>query len=250
MILPLLLLAATTAQVGPPSSAKDRYANCIDLAAREPAAAEAEAGRWQLAGGGFLAHQCLGVAYATEARWSAAAAEFDAAAHAAEIAKDTRSAGFWAQAGNAWLASGDAVKARSDLDAAIAAGTLTGLQRGESHLDRARAFVAGGALDEARADMDKALIDSADDPLTWLLSATLARRMSDLPRAQKDIAQALRLSSDDASVQLEAGNVAALAGDEAGAKAAWSAAVRLKPGSDVAKHAADALKQFDTPPAK
>jgi Flp pilus assembly protein TadD len=98
--------------------------------------------------------------------------------------------------------------------------------------------------------MDKALVDGADDPLVWLLSATLARRMSDLPRAQKDIAQALRLASDDASVQLEAGNVAALAGDEAGAKAAWSAAVRLKPGSDIATHAQAALEQFDTPPAK
>ena len=249
MILPLLLLAAT-AQVGPPASAKDRYANCIELAAREPAAAEAEASRWQLVGGGYLAHQCLGVAYSTEARWSAAAAEFEGAARGAEIAKDKHSAGYWAQAGNAWLASGDPVKARAALDAAIAAGTLTGLQRGEAHIDRARAFVASGALDEARGDLDKALIDTPDDPHTWLLSATLARRMSDLPRAQKDIAEALRRASGDASVQLEAGNVAALAGDEAGAKAAWSAAARLKPGSDIAQHAEDALKQFDTPPAK
>jgi tetratricopeptide (TPR) repeat protein len=245
MILPVLLLAA--AQAGPPAPAlQERFDRCVDLATSNPHAAAEEAGRWRLAGGGVLARQCLGMAYANDGKWAAAAGEFEGAARAAELVKDKRAALYWAQSGNAWLAAKDAPKARAALDAALAAGTLTGLDRGEAMLDRARAQVAAGDLAGARSDIDPALIDAASDPLAWLLSATLARKMDDLPRAREDIGEALRRSGDDASVQLEAGNIAAAAGDEAGAKAAWVRAVTLAPASEPGKHAQAALAQFET----
>lgn len=249
----LLLLAAQAAQAtpvaGPPDPAEQRFDRCVDLAQNDPRAAETEAGQWQRDGGGFLSHQCLGIAYANQTRWTGAGAEFEAAARGAEIARDRRAANYWAQAGNAWLASGEPMKARTALNAALAAGTLDGLQRGEANLDRARAFVAGGNLGDARADIDRALVDAAADPLAWLLSATLARRTNDLVRAKKDIAEAIRLAGDDPSVQLEAGNIAAATGDEAGAKAAWNSAAKLKPESEPARNARNALKQFDPPAA-
>lgn len=251
MILPLLLLAAaqTAPQAGPPDPVEQRFDRCVSLAATDPAKAEGEAGQWQRDGGGFLANQCLGISYATELRWSAAAAEFEAAARGGEIAHDRRTANYWAQAGNAWLAADEPMKARGALNAALAIGTLQGLQRGEANLDRARAFVASGDLADARADLDRACVDAADDPLAWLLSATLARRMGELPRAKKDIAEALHRAGDDASVQLEAGNIAALTNDEAGAKLAWERAVSIKADSVAGRAARNALKQFD-PPAK
>jgi len=266
MMLPLLLLAAQAATTPghapartrapapaatpspPPASPEEaRFNHCVDLATNDPAGAEREAGSWRLQGGGFLARQCLGMAYAKELRWPAAAAEFEAAANAAEIAKDARAANYWAQAGNAWLAGGEPARARSALNAALAPGTLVGLQRGEAELDRARAAVANGDDAAARGDIDHALVDAVDDPLAWLLSATLARRMHDLPRAQHDIAETLRRAGDDVSAQLEAGNIAALAGDEARAKQAWARAVQLRPDSDEGRRAAAALRQFDTP---
>jgi Tfp pilus assembly protein PilF len=188
------------------------------------------------------------MAYSREQRWSAAAAAFEKAATGAERAKDKQAVNYWAQAGNAWLAAGDASKARSALDAALATGTLTGLSLGEAHLDRARAMVAGDDMENARDDIDHALSEVPTDPLAWLLSATLARRMQEVPRAKKDIAEALRLGGDDPAVQLEAGNIAALAGDEAGAKAAWHQAVTLRPDSAPGKAAAAALTQFDAKP--
>lgn len=233
------------APAGPAAPVQDRYEHCLDLATTDPNAAEAAAGRWQYAGGGFFAGQCLGMAYAHQQRWSAAAAAFEGAARAAEKAGDTRSANYWAQAGNAWLAAGDAAKARAALDAALAGGTLKALPRGEAHLDRARAMVAAGDLENARDDIDRALADVPEDPLAWLLSATLARRMEQVPRARTDIAQALRLGGDDPAVQLEAGNIAALTGDEAGAKAAWRQAVTLRADSVPGKAAAAALTQFE-----
>ncbi len=250
-MLPLLL--TLVAQAAAPAPASDisptqlRFTRCVGLATSDPAAAEREASNWQLQGGGYLARQCLGIAYATELRWSAAAAEFEAAANAAEIARDPRASNYWAQAGNAWLAGGNPAKALSALNAALAPATLIGLPRGEAELDRARTAVALGDTAAARNDIDRALVDAADDPLGWLLSATLARRMNDLPRAQKDIAEALRRAGDDAAVQLEAGNIAALNGDEAAAKAAWTRTARLRPDSNEGRAATAALRQFDVP---
>jgi len=247
MLLSLLLsLQDATAPAKAATSTKEppRFSECMDLATGDPAAGQAAALKWRLEGGGMLARQCLGVAYANQQRWASAAGAFEEAAHEAELAKDDRAPNYWQQSGNAWLAAGDPAKARSALDAALAAGTLKGLAVGEVHLDRARALVAAGDLEGARSDLDSALLDAPKDPLGWLLSATLARRAHDLKRAAKDIAEALRLASDDASVHLEAGNIAAEAGDEANARTSWGRAIELDPGGPVAATARKALDQF------
>jgi tetratricopeptide (TPR) repeat protein len=231
MILTLLLAAAQVAPAaaGPVDPRGDRFARCVGLTQTDPAAARAEAGRWRIGGGRYFARQCAGLAFAAEKNWPSAAAEFEEAAREAQVVKDDRAASYWAQAGTA-----------------LAAGSLTGLPLGEAQLDHARALVAAGDLDAARGDLDLALTTAGDDPLAWLLSATLARRMDNLPRARSDIAEALKRSADDASVQLEAGNIAARSGDEAAAREAWGTAARLAPTSDVGRNAVAALKQFDT----
>lgn len=232
----LLMLQA----VAPPTD--DR---CVALIKGDPAAARDAAAAWEKAGGGLTARQCLGLAFAARKDWAAAAAAFESAAHDAPLAKDARAATYWAQAGNAWLAAGDAANALVALDKALVDPTLEGLERGEVELDRARALVATGDRAGARAAIDRALTLAADDPLAWLLSATLARQAGDLSRAKADIGQALRRANDDAAVQLEAGNIAAADGDETGAKTAWNAVVRLRPDSAEAKAAEAALAQFD-----
>jgi predicted negative regulator of RcsB-dependent stress response len=233
------------AQAGPLDIRADRLQRCIALVQTDPAAARAEAARWRIAGGRFAARECAGLAFAAEKAWPAAAGEFEEAARAAQLAKNAGAATYWAQAGNAWLAAADPAKARVALDSALTAGTLTGLPLGEAQLDHARALVATGDLESARTDIDLALTNAADDPLAWLLSATLARREGNPARAKKDIDEALRRSADDASVQLEAGNIAALAGDKAGARSAWGQAARLAPDTPVGRSAVTALRQFD-----
>jgi tetratricopeptide (TPR) repeat protein len=224
-------------------AAAPEAAACVSLARADPVAAERRAGVLPLSGTpeGLM---CRGLALAGQDRFADAAAAFTDAARAAETRRDLRAADYWAQAGNAWLAAGTPAKARAALDAALAAGTLADLQRGEAYLDRARALVATGDLSAARGDLEQALAGAPDDPLAWLLSATLARRMGDLPRAGNDIAQALRRSPDDAAVQLEAGNIAAAQGDAARAQAAWREAQRLAPDAPAGRSATDALAQF------
>jgi tetratricopeptide (TPR) repeat protein len=235
---------ATAKAAETPPSAISRYDRCITLAADDPQHGEVEANLWLRDGGLFPARQCLGIALANQQRWQAAAEEFETAADQAEIAHDKRAATYWSQAGNAWLAVGNPVKARSALDAALAAGTLDGVQKGEALFDRARALVAAGNMPAARTDIDTALSLVREDALIWLASATLARKMNDLPRARQDVAEAYNRASDDPAVYLEIGNIAAAGGDEAGAKAAWTDAVRIGPDSQAGRNAQNALKQF------
>lgn len=251
MFLMLIAQAVTPLPLPMPPAADSmeaRYDRCVDLATVNPPEGVVEGTQWRASGGGFFARQCIGIAYANQAKWTPAAEEFEAAAQEAEVARNSKAAQFWAQAGNARLAAGDVAKARAALDAALAAGTLVGLERGEAQFDRARAMVAAGELEGARNDIDQALTLAGEDPLIWLASATLARRMDDLPRARKDIAEAFRRSSDDPSIYLEIGNIAALGGDADGAKSAWNDAVRVAPSSEAAANARNALKQFADPP--
>ena len=188
--------------------------------------------------------QCRGLAEVAAKRWAAAALSFEAAAREAEVKRDGLAADLWVQAGNAALAGNDPAKAIAYFDGALKHRALTGEARGEAYLDRARARVALGDSKGGRSDLDLALRDVPADPLGWLLSATLARRMNDLARAQADITQAATLSPDDASVALEAGNIAVLSGRDEAARTAWEAAIRVQPGSASAHIAAEQLKQL------
>jgi tetratricopeptide (TPR) repeat protein len=249
MIPILLILAAQAPALSPvlsaaPSAAEQRFDDCVALVETDPTKAIATADAWRIAGGGVAARHCLALAYAAQGRYVPAAVAFEQAARDAERERDKRAANLWVQAGNARLAAKQPELARPAFDAAFAHGTLTGERLGEAHLDRAR---ARAALNDK---LDKALKLVPADPLAWLLSATLARRMNDLPRAQTDIAEAAKLAPDDASVALEAGNVAILSGAPEAAKVAWEGAVKNQPESDAGKSAKAALAALEADMAK
>ncbi len=237
----LILLAAQAATISPEQT---RFDNCAALAETTPDRALEEAGNWRLAGGGVLARQCEGMAYVTQKRWLPATVAFEAAAKEADVKADGRAATLWVQAGNAALAGNQPDKALPYFDAAIARNTLIGDALGEAHLDRARGRAALGDLKGARVDLDLATTYVPADPLGWLLSATLARKMGDLSRAQADIEQAAERSPDDASVALEAGTIAILSGRDDAARTAWEAAVKLAPNSPAGKSASESLARL------
>ena len=221
---------------------------CLDEAIQSPEQGVAFAQKWRLEGGSFYARHCMGFAYARAERWAPAIVSFEQAADEAERGGEmAQSARLWAQAGNAALAAGDPAKARTSFDAALARGLPDGVEKGETHLDRARALVALAEVKEARDSLDVALAQVPQDPLAWLLSATLARRAGELKLAQAHIARAVQLSPDDASVALEEGNIAVLTDHADIARSAWQRAVKLAPQSPAGKAAADNLTRL--PPA-
>jgi len=181
---------------------------------------------------------------------SAPTTHFERAARDAGNAKDKRSANLWAQAGNSSLAGGDAQSALGYFNEAINQGGSKKANRGEIYLDRARAQGGLKQYEQARKDFDKAHTLVPEDPLGWLLSATLARRMGQLERAQADIQVAATIAPGDPSVGLEAGNIAFKAGKFDVAKRNWQQSVKVAPQSKAAIAAAKYLKQLEEQQAK
>jgi len=226
-------------QADDPASA--RYRQCTDQIRANAEAAVAAANTWRQEGGGIAARQCLGLALAALERWQAAATAFEQAAREAEGANDPRRPDFWAQAGNAWVAAGDGRKALAALDAALLSPNLTDELRGEVHLDRARARVAMADNDGARTELDRAAQLVPNDPFAWYLSAALARRVNDLPRAAADIAHARQLAPDSPDVLLLAGTIAGLQGNMAEAERLYRQVATAAPNSDAGRQAQESL---------
>ncbi|WP_166037070.1 tetratricopeptide repeat protein [Sphingosinicella sp. YJ22] len=245
MILAALALAAA-AQVTPPAPVPEteegRAAACQATVRRSPQEALAVANRWQAAGGGLLARQCVGLAYAALEQWTNAATIYEQAAQEAQRASDSRAPDFWVQAGNAWLAGGDPARALLALDTALSLQGITPELQGEVHLDRARAFVAQGDPARARENLDRALELVPRDPMVWYLSAALALRQDDIARARTDIARARQMAANDPDVMLLAGTIAGRAGDMAEAERLYRQVADRFPDSDAGRAAAASLQ--------
>lgn len=253
MILALaLLLAAAPTPAGPPDqrSPKARFDECVKTSDSDPAAAARIATAWAANGGGVPAAQCLGIARSAASDWKGAADAFSAAAEIADRTRDRRAANLWVSAGNAALAGGDGPRARAALSNAIANPALSDPMKGEALLDRARAGVAANDLGAARTDMNQALSLVPGDPMAWLLSATLARRMDDAPRAAADIKEAMLRAPNEPDILYEAGNIAAAAGNMDDARAQWSRAAAADPHSPAADAARAELAATGGPAPK
>ena len=245
-MIPLLMALAATQAAAAAAAADDpataRLRSCTELVRTAPERAVETASGWQIEGGGVDARQCLGLAYVALGRWAEAAGVYEQAARDADLASDPRRADLRVQAGNAWLAAGDASRALAALDGALATPNLTDPMRGEVHLDRARVLVALGDDAGARRDLDRALELVAADPFAWYLSAALARRQNDLGRARADISRALELAPDSPDIMLLAGTLAGLAGDMAEAERRYRQVAEAAPDSEAGRAARASLE--------
>lgn len=247
--------AKAAARVAPPPRLS-RMALCLDQAEREPEQAVASANGWLANATGSaraLPYQCLGTAQSNLAQWSAAEQSFTAARLAASASDKALRAQLGAMAANAAMAGGGAERALVLLDEAKAdAAAAANIQlAGEVAIDRARALVALGRNDEAARALVEARTSAADNPLGWLLSATLSRRMGKLAEAQAQIGTAAALQPDNRvlgpEIGLEAGVIAVLAGQTEAARKSWQSVIDLASGSEAAVTARSYLAQL---PAK
>lgn len=251
-MIPVILLAAAASLSldKMPGGDVARFDACVVLTKTDARRAVSEADAWAKQAQNLPARHCLGLAQSAAGDWLPAATTFTRAATGAEAAGDPRAALLWTQAANAALAGEDPALARTALDRALKLPGMTQEMQGEAWLDRGRADVMLNDAKAARIDIDQGVRLVPDDPFAWLLSATLARREDDLPRAARDIATAAKLSPDDAAVALEAGNIAMAAGAEPAAKLAWERAKSLAPGDPSGQAAAARLAELAAGPAK
>lgn len=239
----LMLMQVVAPLPGPAAPAGDRalYADCVRAANEGVPGAIDAATRWLNANGGVAARHCLGLAYMGANRPADAARAFEDAARIAESKGDASAAELYGQAGNALLLAGQYARAEVVLNNALVLAAQQGKAKGELLIDRARAREAQGNSTGARADLEQAVTLAPNDAAGWLLLGALARREERLDDARPAIANALRLAPNDPDVQLEAGNMAAMDGDYAKARALWNAAVRAGRDTPAGKAADAAL---------
>ncbi len=241
----------TKAETTPPPRSRLEY--CLDAIASGPTGAADDAEAWRDAVTGSARAEpnlCLGSAHARLEQWSDAEQAFLAGRDAAAETDSALRAKLGAMAVNAALAQGAFEQALTTLDRArIDAGTAGDLRlTGEIAIDRARALVALKREGEAAAALVEARTSSADNPLAWLLSATLSRRQDKLAAAQAQIATAAELNPRDPEIGLEAGVIAMLAGNEAAARRSWQSAIDTAPASEAAATARGYLAQLEPTP--
>lgn len=225
-----------------------RLNECLDLSIDDPASGIFAANEWKIDGGDYFADHCLGFAYAVDFKFELAMDAFESAAQGAVRAQDDRAARFWLQAANSAIAAQKSLAAIGYIDAALGLETLEGEQLGEAHLDKARALVGLSLEEEAGEQLLLAQKFVPQDPLVWLLSATLNRRQGDIAQARSDIDVAARLVPTDPAIALEQGNIEIVAGNYAAAEAHWRNALAIKSDGRVADTVRSLLEQLEEAP--
>ncbi len=232
LLFPLFLLQAAPVAAQPlPTLDEVQFAECLTLAGKDPVSAISSASLWAQEKGGYLARACHGFALATDFKFDLAVPMLTEAATLAAAKGDPRAARFWAQAGNAAIASGQPDVAVDALSNALVSNTLDNNERADSEVDRARAFVALGKNADGEAALATARQLAPENGAAWLLSATLARRLNKLPDALAFIQTAAAVLPSDPAVALEAGNIAIAAGDDNMARTQWEQAIKIAPNS-------------------
>jgi len=235
-----------------PTVDDDRLRLCIENAGKDPATSLAQASAWvaeNRGAGRSKPLECLGQVYTVLGKWDAAEGAFVEAAQVTASDDSKRRAALHAQAGNAALAGGHAQRALGHLDAALGVPGGEPAARGQVAIDRGRALVALSRPEDAVEAFAAAQRDAPDEPLGWLLGATLARRRGDLAAAQRQIEVANSLAPQDPDTGLEAGVIAMLAGNEGAARKAWESTLAVAPGSKAAETAKGYLAQLGPAPA-
>ncbi len=237
------------AQVSPESA---WLAECLGLVAEDPARAHslAQVRRNESFGTNrILANHCLGLAATELGLWGDAITAFGAARDETPDTELSARARFGTMAGNAALASGDAMQARAVLEVAQndAEAAASAPLQAIAATDLARALVSLGEKDAALAQLESATSLTPEASESWLLKATLLRRLDRLEEAQIAIERAGEVAPLDPQIGLEAGVIAVLSGRDEAARASWQSVIDIQPASEAALTAQEYLAQLGPP---
>ncbi|HEY2446361.1 MAG TPA: tetratricopeptide repeat protein [Rhizomicrobium sp.] len=246
-----ILLAGTCASLAAKPSGLDdpalgrgsRYDRCLILVRRDAARADSEARAWSGADGGAAALHCEALALTELKRYSEAAQKLEAAAAQSAPAPSLR-VELLDQAGNAWLLAGDAGKAETALDSALA------LQpKNEDVLaDRARERGAARNWTAAIEDLTSVIALDPDRADIYVLRASALHAQGRKTEARADIERALGIYPNYPEALVDRGTMRLEAGDKSGARADWQLAAKEAPDSDAGAAALAHLKSLGGPP--
>ncbi|CAA7616215.1 FOG: TPR repeat [Candidatus Terasakiella magnetica] len=238
LLVPILLAAVPVgAEVIEP---KSEYRACLALARQKPDDGWEEAIAWQSLGGGEPARHCAAVALIGLGKYAEAAKRLEALASQSHSSGGLR-AEMLAQAGQAWLLAGDAVKALAAQD--------TGLKlvpgSPDLLLDKAVTLAGVGHYQEVVEVLTSLLKSQPNRIEAMTLRASAYRYLDKLDLAKDDIARALVLDPSFGDALLERGMLRRLEDNAAGAREDWMKTITLAPDSPAADTARRNLEILD-----
>ncbi len=216
-----------------------RYTECMSLARREPLRALPLAESWMGKGGGLGARHCIAIATFESGRHAQAANQLEAIAHDMGQERPGLRAELWAQAGQAWIAAGQADKAAAAQSQALDLKT----DDADLWVDRGLSYATLREWPRAVSDFDRALALRANDVEILVLRCAAWRYAGNLPRSLADAQLALKVAPDNTSALLERGFTYLAGGDLVQARGDFNKVVSLvPPGSEAAKRAEAGLR--------
>jgi len=233
-------LSATTAPVEALDN-QAQYQACMSLLDRDPAGALDSAVAWEKQGGGDAARHCRALALIRTGQVEDGALELERVAEAMPQVKAPMAAKLFAQAGQAWIRSGNSQRALYAQN--------QGLQLNPKDVDllvdRALTYGNSGMYFEALDDLNAAVDLSPEDPDIYAFRAAAYRQLENFDLAEDNIDQALKLSPSHPGALLERGYLRRSKGDLTGARADWLTVIQVMPGTDIANEAQKNIEKLD-----
>lgn len=237
--LALVLLLPAIARAAEVSDAS-KYANCMDLAARNAEEAFEVATAWQNLGGDEPARHCAAVALFNIGHFEEAAKRFEMLAIQSELTPALRAQAM-AQAGQAWLQAGEPEKADGALSDAIVV-----LPRDPSiWIDRSVVRASVGDYDRAILDLAQALRIDPDRVEALTLRSAAYRLTGRTDAALDDINAALARDPGNPEALLERGILREGNGDKDGARRDWIQVLTITPESPTGQAARNHIERMD-----
>jgi tetratricopeptide (TPR) repeat protein len=202
-----------------------RYTECMGLARRDPLRALATADAWEKQGGALAARHCRALALIEGGKHAEAAEQFESIARDMGMDRPGIRAELLAQAGQAWLASGQTAKAIAAQSKAL------DLKPNDPDLwvDRGLTYATSREWVRAISDFDRSLTLRPNSAETLVLRAAAWRNAGNAARALVDARQALVVAPDNTEALLERGMCFLASGDKPGAQGDFNRVLQLVP---------------------
>jgi len=216
-----------------------RYAECMQLARREPLRALPIAEKWKAEGGGLGARHCVAIAMFESGKYVPAAMQLEQIEREMGTDRPGLRAELLAQAGLAWSEANQAE------NAAKAQGRALELKPNDPDLwiDRGLSYAAMRAWPRAISDFDRALTLEPYKVEIYVLRAAAWRNAGNPGNALADADRALTIAPDNPEILLERALALQAMGNQKSATADLNKVLKLaKVGSDTAKRAESALR--------
>ncbi len=216
---------------------------CMELLRTDPEEARSFALTWGIATPNDGARHCEALAILALGDPARAAERLEMLAGRASAGAAARAAVF-AQAGQAWMMAGNALRAYGTTTMALALSP----DDADLLIDRAVALGSLGRYGEAVADLDHAVRLDESRPEALVFRAAARRHLDQADQARRDVEIALALAPDNVEALLERGILRQLAGDTEGARMDWERILDMAPTSAAADLAAQNLALSDAGP--